>query len=177
MQALTTNKATFPSPTPTLVQFSTDIDALDTAEIATKTKTKGTVAIRDEKGQLVIADLHQLVAYVQQIANLSPDQAASIIELAGMTVKKTGSRNKPDIAMKPSTAGAAHVVAKATAGSHSYEWQTSTDGKTWVSAPPSTQAKTTIGNLPSGVLVYFRQRPMTKAGPGDWSAVVSMAIS
>ncbi len=176
LQALTANKATFPSPTPSLVQFSTDIDALDAAEIATKTKTKGMVAIRDEKGKVVIADLHQLVAYVQQIANLTPDQAASIIESAGMSVRKTGSRSKPDIAVKTATSGAAHVVVKATPGSHSNEWQYSLDGKTWVNAPPSTQAKTTIGNLPSGVLVYFRHRPVTKTGPGDWSAVVSLAI-
>jgi hypothetical protein len=175
--ALTGNKVTFPSPTPSLATFSTDIDALDAAETATKTKTKGTVAIRNEKRKTVIADLHMLVAYVQQVANQTPDQAASIIESAGMTVRKTGARSKADLAVKSATSGAVHLVAKATTGSRAHEWQYSTDGKSWTSAPSSTQSKTTIGNLPTGVLVYFRHRAVTKAGPGDWSATVSMAVS
>jgi hypothetical protein len=177
LTALTSNKATFPAPTPPLAQFSTDIDSLDTAEIATKTKGKGLVAVRDEKRKTVTADLHQLVAYVQQIANLHPDEAASIIESAGMSVRKTGSRSKPDLAVKAATTGAVHVVAKASAGARAHEWQYSTDGKNWTAAPTTTQAKATLGNLPVGVVVYFRHRPVTKAGPGDWSAIASMAVS
>jgi hypothetical protein len=114
---------------------------------------------------------------VQQIANLTPEQAASIIESAGMSVRKTGARSKPDLAVKSATQGAVHLVAKATKGNRAHEWQYSTDGKIWTAAPPTTQAKTTVGNLPTGVLVYFRHRVVTKAGPGDWSATISMAVS
>ena len=176
--AMTNNKATFPSPTPTLAQFSNDIDAFDASETAAQTKAKGAAAIRDEKRKKLISDLHQLVAYVQQIANLAPEQAASIIESAGMTVRKTGSRNKADLAVKQAaTSGSVNLVAKATKGSRAHEWQLSTDGKTWTSAPTSTQAKTSIGNVPTGAIVYFRHRAVTKAGPGAWSATVSMAVS
>jgi hypothetical protein len=177
LAALTSNKAIFPSPTPPLATFSTDVDALDTAQTATKTKAKGTVAVRDEKRKTVIADLHLLAAYVQQVANLTPDQAASIIESAGMKVRKTGSKTKADLAVKQSIPATVQLVAKATQGAAANEWQYSTDGKTWISAPASTQAKTAIGNLPTGVLVYFRHRPVTKAGPGDWSPIVTMAVS
>ncbi len=177
LQALVANKATFVSPTPATAKLSTDIDAVDAAETAAKTRAKGLAAIRDEKRKLLIADLHQLVAYVQQVANLTPDQAVSIIESAGMGVKKPSSHPKSDLAVQAATSSGVHLVAKATKGSRAHEWQYSTDQKTWTSAPPSTQAKTTIGNLPTGALVYFRHRAVTKAGPGDWSAIVAMAIS
>src|SRR5579863_10064063 len=91
LAAITAAKVTFPSPTPTLAQLSADIDALDAAESACKSKAKGLVAVRNEKVKTLMSDLHQIVAYVQQIANLSPDNAASIIESAGLAVRKAAS--------------------------------------------------------------------------------------
>ncbi len=96
VQAMTTNKSTFPTPNPPLPQVTTDANALDTAQLATKSKTKGTVATRDEARTVLVADLHQLQAYVQQIADASPEHAAVIIQSAGMSVRKTAPRNKSD---------------------------------------------------------------------------------
>ncbi len=175
--ALTNNKATFASPTPALAQFSTDIDAFDTAETATKSGTKGMVAIRDEKRLALIADLHQLLAYVQQIANLTPDQAASIIESAGMGVRKPAARTKSDLAATTVASATVKLTAKSQKGAKAHDWQYSTDGKTWIAAPSTTQSKTTIGSLPTGGLVYFRHRTLTKTGTSDWSSPVSLAVS
>ena len=178
LAAITAAKATFPSPTPPTAQLSADIDALDVAETNCKSKAKGTAAIRDEKYKVLMADLHKLVAYVQQVANSSPEQAVSIIEAAGFQARKTGPHPKSDLAVTQHTAGSVKAVAKATKGARLYEWQYSTDGKTWTAAPATTRAKTTIDNLPIGALVTFRHRPVTKDGsPGDWTAPVTLAIS
>jgi hypothetical protein len=177
LQAVTANKTTFPSPTPTVAQFGSDISALDTAETAVKTKTVGTVPVRNEKLAMVVADLRQLRAYVQLIANATPEQAESIAASAGMTVRKPVVRNKSDLAAKTTVSGSVKLVAKATAGSHAHEWQYSLDGKTWVNAPSSLQAKTTISNLQTNVLTYFRHCAVSKAGPGNWSQPISLLVA
>ena len=53
----------------------------------------------------------------------------------------------------------------------------STDGgKTWVAAPPSLQAKTTVTGLPAGTSVQFRYRAVTKTGAEDWSTPVTLLV-
>jgi hypothetical protein len=177
LQAVTANKTTFPSPNPSVAQFGSDISALDTAETAVKTKTVGTVAVRNEKLATVVADLRQLRAYVQLIANASPEQAASIAASAGMTLRKPVVRNKSDLAAKTTVSGSVKLVAKATAGSHAHEWQYSLDGKTWMNAPSSLQAKTTITGLQTNVLTYFRHCAVSKTGPGNWSQPISFLVA
>jgi hypothetical protein len=59
----------------------------------------------------------------------------------------------------------------------SYEWQYSTDGgKTWVTAPPTLQAKTTVAGLVPGATVQFKYRPVTRAGGADWSQPISLMV-
>ena len=119
---------------------------------------------------MVIADLHGLHGYVQQVASANVAHAEAIATAAAMTLRKVGARHKRDLAIQQVVSGTVKVVAKATKGGRSYEWQSSTDGgKTWVSLPPTAQSSTTVTGLTPGVLTHFRQRVVTKAGPGDWS--------
>ncbi|MDP9151657.1 MAG: hypothetical protein M3O36_17180 [Myxococcota bacterium] len=50
-------------------------------------------------------------------------------------------------------------------------------GRTWITAPVTLQAKTTIGGLALGATVLFKYRPVTKASDGDWSQPASLVIS
>ncbi len=184
--AIGNSKVLFPSPSPALVQVTTDIEALVTAETATKARTKGAVEVRNEKRIILVSNLHQLLAYVQQVVNQNPTEAASIAAAAGMTLrKKATSHHKSDLAAKalarpaqgPIVSGSVQLVAKAVKGSRSNEWQYSTDGKTWTYAPPTTSAKTVLTDLQTGVLTYFRHRPVLKAGAGAWSQPVSMLVA
>jgi len=159
--AMATNAATFPTPPLTMTQFSADIAALVTSQTAAKTRAAGAVATRDEKQQVVVADLHQLKAYVQQIASATPAHADVIAQAAAMTLRKPGAQAKSDLAVKQK----------------SHEWQYSLDGKTWTNATPSLQGKTTITGLQTGVMTYFRQRAITKTGPGDWSQAISALVA
>ncbi len=178
LAAIGNSKSTFVSPTPAMPAFSADIDAFDTAETATKTRVKGAVQVRNEKKLVVLADLRQLRVYVQGVANASPEHAEAIAAAAGMTVRKPLPHSKSDLVAKAHTvSGSVQVVAKATQGSRSNEWQYSLDGKTWLSAPPSTQAKTVITGLAPNVLTYFRHRTVTKVGPSEWSQPVSTLVA
>jgi len=73
--------------------------------------------------------------------------------------------------------GSVKLAAKAMATRASYEWQYSTDQKTWTHAPSSLQAKTVITGLTSGTTVYFRVRGVTKAGEGAYSQIVQILVS
>ena len=65
---------------------------------------------------------------------------------------------------------------KAPRGPTSYEWQYSTDGKTWISLTPNVQAMATIEGLTPGVTYFFRSRYTTKDGPTDWSQVIQLMV-
>jgi hypothetical protein len=177
--AALTNNAHLPSPNPPLVKLTASLNALVTAEAATKTRAAGTVPARDAARLQVISDVHALKAYVQQVADANPDQAAAIITSAGFTTRKATVRVKPPFAAKPGlVSGSVKLVARSAGLRASYEWQMSTDeGKTWLVIPPSLQAHTTVVGLAVTTTVLFRYRAITKAGPGDWSLTTSIVVS
>jgi hypothetical protein len=173
-----TNNPNFPSPNPTLAILEADIAALDAAEAAVLSRTKGATQTRDVKLATVHSDLQLERAYVQQVANANPTNAAAIIESAGMHIKAVTLHTRSDILAKQGkVSGTAAIVAKAAGHRASYEWQYSTDQKVWTSAPVTLQSKTVIVGLAVGTNYSFRVRPVTKTGEGNWSQVVSLIVA
>ncbi len=173
-----TGNPSFPSPAPTLAVVTAAIGDLQTAETAAQVRTKGAVVARDEKRTALIGILQQLRAHVQAIADADVANAGSIIESAGVAVRKMPSRAARAFAAKAGpVSGVAKVTAVAASRRASYEWQYSTDGgKTWIAAPSTLQAKTTIAGLLPGSTVQFKYRAVTRTGEGDWSQTVSMMV-
>jgi hypothetical protein len=173
-----TGNASFPTPVPTLAAVTAAINALEAAETATLARTKGAATLRDEKRAELVTLLKQLRGYIQTIADASADNAASIIESAGVTVKKTPVRKPRVFEARPGpVSGSAELVAASAARRAAYEWGYSTDGgKTWVLAPATLQAKTVVTGLTPGATVQFRYRGVTKTGEGDWSQDVSFIV-
>jgi hypothetical protein len=179
VDGLTNNKGVFTTPNPPLAQLSSDVDALDTAETATHSGTKGTTGARDAKLVIVRSDLIKVCAYVQGLVDADPDNAATLAGQAGLSLRKTTTPSKSELSAKPNktTSGSVDLVAKLGNAKASHEWQYSTDGgKTWTSATTTLQAKTTVPGLTPGSAVEFRHRPITKTGPGAWSQPVSMIV-
>ena len=177
VKGMTGNPA-FPNAAPLLAQITAAITALGTAEAATLTRVKGAVATRNAARAALLALLQQLKATVQTAADADTDNAPSIIESAGIAVRKTPVR-PPRVfdATQGATSGSAKLVTASAGHRASYEWESSTDGgKTWVTAPPSLQAKTVITGLPAGSTVQFRYRAVTKTGAADWSQPVSLLV-
>jgi hypothetical protein len=176
--AAMTGNTHFPNPSPTLAAVTALITALANAETATQTRAKGTVPARNAARAALLTALHQLKAYVQQVADADPDNAAAIIVSSGLSVQKTTARDKQAFTAKPGTiSGSVDVVAKAVAHRAAYEWEWSADGgKTWTTAPATLGARTTVTGLPVGTSCTFRFRPLTKTGEGDWSQVVTVLV-
>ncbi len=176
--AAMTGNISFPSPSPTLATVTSDSAALSSAQTVALTKAKGAAADRNVKLAVVVDDLRLLAAYVQGVAIGDPANAISIIESAGMSVKKPKTDTpKQDLALKHgAVSGAVDVLAKAAGPRTSYVWQWSTDGKTWTMLSPTIQAKTSITGLTPGTTIYVRHAVVTKTGVGDFGQVVSMMV-
>jgi hypothetical protein len=175
--AMTGNKW-FPSPNPTLAVLTTDNNALEAAQTLAVTKAKGAAADRNTKRAVVLSDLKRMASYVEGVADANPDDAQAIIESAGLSVKKTVTpKPKQDLALKPGTiSGAVKVVAKSAGPRTSYDWEWSTDQKTWTPLPSTIQARTTIQGLTAGTTIYVRHRAVTKTGVTDWGQIVSTMV-
>jgi hypothetical protein len=178
LDAMTANSSTFPTPPIALATVKVHVAALSSAEAAMKSRTVGNKAARDDAKALVIADAKQLHAYVQQLANASPSQAATIAADAAMKLHKAGAHPKADVTVKQKVSGAVHVSARSVKGAKSHEWQLSSDGgKSWTTLSPTTQASTTITGITPGTLVQVRHRIVVKGGPGDWVTSSPVAVS
>jgi hypothetical protein len=177
VDALTGNPA-FPTTAPTLAVLTAAILALQTAETAALARTKGAVTARNEKLAALVALLQQLKGTVQTTADATPENGASIIESAGLAVRKTPVHAARAFTAKQGpVSGSVKVTAVVAARRAAYEWQYSVDGgKTWVAAPGTLKASTTVPGLPVGTAVQFRYRALTKAGEGDFSQAVVLVV-
>jgi hypothetical protein len=173
-----TGNPNFPAPAPTLSAINAGIADLQAAEAAVLARTKGAAAARNEKRKALIVLLQQLRANIQATADADEANGPAIIESAGVALRKTATRRARAFAAKPGrVSGVATVVAASAGHRASYEWQYTTDGgKTWVVAPPTLQAKTTVAGLVPGATVQFKYRPVTRAGASDWSEPVSLMV-
>jgi hypothetical protein len=173
-----TGNPSFPSPVPTLAVVAAALAALHAAESAALARTKGAVADRDDKQAALVTLLKQLLAYVQSVADANVETGATVIQSAGVAVKKTPvQKPRVFVAEQGAISGSAKLVAASAGRRASYEWQYSLDGgKTWVIAPASLQAKTTVVGLTPGATVEFRYRPVIKTGEGNWSQTVQLIV-
>jgi hypothetical protein len=173
-----TGNASFPSPTPTLATFQAHIDALSAAETAVLARSKGAAVARNARLAAVRTDLETLKAYVQAIADeANPSNAEVIIESAGMSVRKSTLHDKPALTVEQgSVSGTVKLVMKSAGRKAAYNWQYSTDLKTWTSLPQTLRAKTGAVGLTAGTLYYFRSEAQTETTAGELGAIVSLFV-
>jgi len=169
----------FPSPTPSLAVFTTNIDALDDAETKAASKAKGAAAFRDFKMKKVKEDLGHICDYVQSVAEAAPSHvaAAALIESAFMSVRKAYKRATPEVSAKNAgVSGKVHLAAKAVSREATYSWEYSVDQTQWTPVPDTMYARTEVSGLTRACTYYFRFRTFTRAGRGDYSQVVSLLV-
>jgi hypothetical protein len=174
-----TGNAYFATPSPTLAVLTAAIADLQTTETLALTRAKGAAVLRNEKRATLVSLLQQERSYVQGIADLNPENGGSIIQSAGLAVKKVPVHPPRVFAAKAGAVSGSVTLVVPSAGTRSsYEWESSTDGaKAWVAMPPTIQAKTSITGLTPGSSVQFRYRAVTpKGGAGDWSLPITMPL-
>lgn len=178
VKGISGNSSTFTSPLPTMAAVTAAINDLSSAETAALGRAKGAVATRNEKRTVLVALLEQVRAYVQAVADATPENGASIIESAGLAIRKAPTHPARTFTAKAgAVSGSVKLYAESVGHRSAYLWEYSVDGgKTWVTTPASLQAKTTISGLTPGQTVQFRYQPVSKTGPGDWSQTVSIIV-
>ena len=123
VKAMTAN-ASFPSPTPTLASISEAITELQTTETAALARTKGAASTRNDKRTALVTLLQQLRGYIQTTADANVEAGASIIQSAGIAVKKSPVRAPRVFGASPGpVSGSAKLVAASAGHRASYEWQ------------------------------------------------------
>jgi hypothetical protein len=177
LDALTGN-AYFPSPDPSLAVFAEHIAELHDAQMQARMRAGGAVALRDARQATLMRDLKHLRDYVQSMAEKAdPAHAIAMITSAGLSVQVVTHRDKAELRVKQGHAsGIVELIAKAVAHYAVYFWQYSVNQTDWVDVPETMKANTTITGLTRGQTYYFRFRATTKAGPVDYSQVVSLLV-
>jgi hypothetical protein len=178
VQSMTGN-SWFPSPRPTLPTVQLAIEALAEAEAATQGGGKEQTSTRDRKHIELRTLLEQLLAYVQSIADANAEHAPSIIEGAGMYVKKFPPGGRRGLRLKDGRVSGEVDASTDQAGDRAgYEWALSLDEcVTWMPLPVTTKTRTTITGLPLGARVWVRYRASVKSVAGDWSEPVSIIVT
>jgi hypothetical protein len=171
--------ALFPSPSPAPSAVNTAIADLEAAELQVIARVRGSVATRNEKRAVLVALIHGLKAYVQHVADSGDRaEAAIVITTAGMNVAKSRARVARQFGVRPGElSGSVEIYGKVAARRAAYEWEASGDGgKTWKLLPVTMQSKTSVSELVPGSTWWFRYRPVTRLGEGDWSQVASIIV-
>lgn len=175
---ITNNVALFATPLPAVADVDKDVDDLEAAEAIAQTRVVGSVADRDVKYDKVVDDVHNWLAYVQTLADNAADEATSvlIIESSGFDLRKRGVRVKAPMEAKQGDVSGSVKLTARSQGRASYQWQKSSDGVAFTNLPATLQAKTTADGFTPGNAYYFRCRPVTKSGEGDWTSIVSLMV-
>ena len=170
----------FVTPNPTLASVTTDVNALDVAQTEAETRVVGATGQRDIKYVTVVQDVHDVVAYVQKVADEAGNvvTAEAIINASGLAVKINGVFQKPPLeARRGLLSGTVDLVAKAGKQRETHEWQMSTNnGASWTNLTSTLRCRTLVTGLTRLTTVYFRHRLITKTGPGDWSQPVNIVV-
>ena len=121
--------ASFKSPTPSLKVVSAAIEALQAAQTSALTRASGAATTRNDRKADLVKLLQALKAYVQTIvADATPENAVSIIESAGMSVRRHPAFPGRVFAAKHGdVSGTVKLVAPSAGARAGYEWASSID--------------------------------------------------
>ena len=168
----------------TMAAFLALVQALEDAQNGALTRAKGLAALRNSKRDALWTAMEILRAFVQGIADThTATDAITVIESAGLLVAKTRAAGKELLKAKlTSMPGTVHLEANAamlrgkTSKHTTFNWQASSDGKSWSSAPSTPYARTDIPNLALMTTWWFRVSATVGTVTGEWSQPVSLLV-
>jgi hypothetical protein len=161
----------FPSPTVPVPVLMAAIVTLEEAEANVLRLGQGAAADRNAKRAAVMGLLESERMYVQTLGNALPlEDALMLVAHSGFSAKKSSGYARGGFrARQGKESGSVYLAAPAEKVPTIYSWQWSSDGETWVDAPDTTHAHTTISGLTPGKDYHFRYRFKTGGVLHDWS--------
>lgn len=177
IQKAMASNANFPSSAAKVTSTLTNINALDAAETALRTKPATvTAATRNVALELVKNDLRTLRNDVQNAADAKPASAEAIILSSAMSVKQVKGRDaQTDAVLDGEVSGSVTLIGK---GAGAHQWQQSLDGGiTIIHLDPTLSSTTSVTDLAPGTVVSFRNRLILPKGLyGPWSQWIAHMI-
>jgi hypothetical protein len=180
------NTALFPSPPVTTSAIQTQVGIVNKAETLATTRAKGSASARDVQLNLLVGMMETDLTYLQGIADKSPtwDQAVATLQAGGVLVATVPNRVKAilEISQGP-TAGSvlldanAAVLTAGLKGGFFFNWESTLDGKTFVTLPSTPKSKTSVANLTPLTSYGFRVSVTNSDGiPGTWSQIIYFLV-
>jgi len=168
----------FSTTVPTLAEVQARIDELDEAEVDALSLTKGLKQIRNAALRRLVSHMDLLKAFVQFTADENADQAVSIIESAGLSVKGRSYPIKEEFSARPGrVSGTVRLMVVSAGKLAGYNWEMSDDGgRTWTTLAPTIVARTSVPALVPLKTYWFRYRVIVRSGPRDWSQPISFVV-
>ncbi len=183
---LANSAALIPTPNPSINALLAQIGVVNKAEILVRTGVHGAAAARNAQRSILVGMMETEVTTVQGYADLCVglDQAVAVIQAGGLDVALIGSYVKPILSAKQATAGGpvaldanAAVLTGRTSKKTQFNWQSTADGRIFVTLPSTPKSKTTVANLPPLSTYGFRVSVTSSDGTmGEWSQVVFLLI-
>jgi len=174
--AVSLHPAYFPTPSPTVLSATANLDALQAAEALVPHGGPPAVADRNLKQAAVEADLKALKAYLLGLCAANPALAAAMIAASALHERKTSPHTKPFLSarMGPSPN---QIILRAKAVARRgvcYSWQFSLDGgKTWLTIGTTTEANTSLLGSTPLTTYLFRFQSTIKQTTSAWSQTIS----
>ena len=149
--------ASFPTPVPTLASLLALITALQTVHNAMSGPTKPGSKAQEAKRIALVTALENLMQYVQSLADqLTPQNAAALITLAGFKVHGAPTAHKEAVTVKQAapggpisvTAFASLLTAEMGSRAVHYHWRYMIPGTTTYVTWTSSTSKTTVPTTP-----------------------------
>jgi hypothetical protein len=176
----------FANPAVATSAIRAQVKVVNDAKALARTKAHGTARARNVQVGILIGMMETELTYIQGCADKcsTPEEAASTIEAAGLTVARVGKHTKPILAVtKGPTPGSVNLDANATAlgagGKKKtfFNWQSTVDGKVFVSLPSTPKCRTSAAGFTPLNEVGFRVSVTNSDGiAGEWSQIVTFLI-
>jgi len=180
------NANIFTTPNPPTGAIKAQVAIVNNAEVVAATRAKGAAAARDVQRNLLVGMMEVEATYIQGVADQSAtwDQAAAVIKAGGLPVAMVPKRAKGVLEIRRGPASGSVVldanVGALTAGLRGkffFNWQSTVDGKTFVTLPSTPRHKTTVANLGPLTSYGFRVAVTDSAGVlGEWSQIVFFLV-
>jgi hypothetical protein len=174
-----TGNSNFPTPVPLLSVMTTQLNKLDAAYTLAQSKTKGTAAAMRTELKVNNVLLKQLAGYVEAVANSNHDQGVSIIEGAGMNVRKRPVYVPKTFAVVLGKTPGTVLLSTHAVPKSSYLYEMTTDptlATGWSTVVINQTVKYTKAGLTSGTRYYFRVSVITKGMQASYSPVLNVII-
>jgi hypothetical protein len=180
--AMTAHKDDYTASPVSMATLLAQIQAVDTAQQGVRNRIV-TAAARNQVRDTLFITAETLRVFVQSLCDVSPEQAITLAQNAGMKTAAVPVRSKPVLGLKQGAhSGIVLLSANATLlrknkGRMFFNWSYSADGgKTWILVPATPSSRTTITGLQALATYDFRVSVTDKTGQAEWSQSVSFLV-